>query len=128
MDESHLRKKKPSLIPKNSDGSVDHATANRLLKDLTNKLMTEQRAAERDNSMHASRTGRRDIVVHLAVTILPRVDGHGIIGEQEKEFGQWCFELPAGKLPCTKPTAYKAMAELAHIGLQALMKIGVIRG
>ena len=123
------RKKTPSLLKRDEQNRViDPGEAARINEDLMKKLLTEKRAHEKDESMHVARTGKRDVVVHLAVTVLPSVDGHNIIGQREQEYGQWCFRLNARQLPASRATLIKAFAELAHIGKQAFVKLGMMRG
>ena len=121
-----MAEKIPNILPHNDDGSVDKIEAERIKSELLHKFLTESRAAERDNSFHVSRTGKRDIVVHLAVTILPDVDGHRVIGEKEREVNQFCFRIPASRLPMSNAHAIRAFSELAMCGKKEMMKIGVI--
>jgi hypothetical protein len=119
-------KRKPVLDRDEHNQIKDKDQADRILDGLMQKARTEQRAVDRENTMHVARTGKRDIIVHLAVTVLPQINGINIAGEREKEFGQWCFRLNARMLPARKGMAHKAFAELAHVGMQALMKMGLI--
>lgn len=107
---------------------IDPDESRRIVNDLTKKLITEQRAHEKDNSMHFAKTGKRDIVVHLAVTVLPTVNGVNIVGEVEKEYEQWCFKINARQLPMPRSYVIKAFSELAHMGKSAMIKLGMVRG
>ena len=121
------RKKTPSLLKRDEHNQIiDKTEADRIANELLRKLATEQRALEKDQSMHLARTGRRDVVVHLAVTVLPRVDGVNIVGEVEKEYNQWVIEFPARVLPIRQAKLHRAFANLAHTGMQALMKLGMV--
>lgn len=124
------RNKKPDSGPKlarDANNLLDKEEAKRVNQELLAKFLTESRHLEKEGSFHVSRTGRRDIVVHLAVTILPRVDGNTVVGENSREMGQWCFELPARALPISNGKCIKAFAELCHIGKQVLMTMGVVK-
>jgi hypothetical protein len=120
--------KTPPVLKRDENNKIiDPNQSTEMVNDLMKKLVTETRAHEKENSFHVSKTGRRDIVVHLAVTILPRVNGHTVIGEQEKEFGQWCFVLEAKRLPATPGVIRKALAELCHKGWETFLKMGIVR-
>ena len=122
------RDKKPKVLPHKQDGTLaDPKGAEEYTKELMAKLRHEQRLHEKQESFHVVRSGTRDVVVHLAVTILPRVNGHAVVGEREREFNQWCFELPARSLPVSNATAIKAFSELCHVGKQALMSLGLVK-
>jgi hypothetical protein len=97
------------------------------LAKLFEKAITENRKWEQDNSYHFAKTGKRDVVVHMAVTVLPRVDGHTIFGEKERELVQFCFEIPARAFPARVSMLKKAFSELMTRGYQTLMKIGAVR-
>lgn len=120
-------RKKPMIARDDNNKVIDIEEGRRIAAELTQKLVSEQRKFDKDNSMHFAKTGKRDVVVHLAVTILGQVNGVNIIGEPaEKEVGQWCFRLNAQNLPMRTKQAYRPLAELANIGKQALMRIGAI--
>jgi hypothetical protein len=97
------------------------------LMNLLKKAETEQRHLEREDSFHFVKGGKRDIVVHCVVTILPRVNGKTIIGESQKELPQLCFEVPARAIPWRRPLYQKAFAELMTLAFQQIMKIGGVR-
>jgi hypothetical protein len=119
--------KPPSILHKDNTGKlVDPDEPRRLNDELLKKLITEQRAHEKDESFHVSRTGKRDVAVHMAVTILPRVNGKTVIGEAEREYNQWCFVIPAQKLPMHPSTCNQAFRELVRFAVQALMSLGML--
>jgi len=121
------RKKTASLLNRDEHNQIiDKTQADRVAKELLRKLAVETRLHEKDQTMHMARTGRRDIVVHLAVTVLPRVNGITIAGEVEKEYNQWVIEFPARVLPIRQTKLHRAFANLAHTGMQALMKLGMV--
>lgn len=97
------------------------------LEALLKKGADEQAALDRDNSFHFAKTGKRDVVVHLAVTILPRVNGRQVIGDREREMGQWCFEIQAKHFPTKVAVLKKCFSELMTVGYQCLMKMGAVR-
>jgi hypothetical protein len=97
-----------------------------LLK-LYKKAETEQQALEREDSFHFAKTKRRDIVVHCAVTILPRVNGKTLIGEKQVELPQLCFEIPAKSIPMRSALWQQPFRELMTLAFQQLMKIGAVR-
>lgn len=122
-----MKKKTPSLLHRDASNKlIDPNEGHKIAAELTKKLVAEQRAHEKDRSMHRVRTGKRDIVVHLAVTVLGSQDEHPIIGEQDREYNQWCFKIPARHLPLRNEKANRAFAELCHAGKQALMKLGYV--
>jgi hypothetical protein len=121
------RKKTPSLLNRDEHNQIiDKTQADKIAAELLRKLAVETRLHEKDQTMHMARTGRRDIVVHLAVTVLPRVNGITIAGEVEKEYNQWVIEFPARVLPIRQTKLHRAFANLAHTGMQALMKLGMV--
>lgn len=125
MDEKP--KKTPSLLKRDEHGQlIDPQQGHKEANALLDKLMNEKRLHEKDSSFHISRTGRRDVVVHLAVTVLGQVDGKRIIGEQDKEYNQYCFVFPARALPARRAKLDRAFAELATFGRQALMRLGMV--
>lgn len=97
------------------------------LVKLYQKAETEQQALEREDSFHFAKTKRRDVVVHCAVTILPRVNGKTLIGEKQVELPQLCFEIPARDLPMRSRLWQKPFRELMTVAYQQLMKIGAVR-
>lgn len=127
MDEKP--KKTPSLLHRDANNKlIDADEGRKIAAELTQKLINEQRAVDKDNSMHFARTGRRDVVVHMAVTVLGSVDGHPIIGEpKEREYGQWCFVFKARQLPAPKSAVTKALVELTQFTRQAFIKLGMVR-
>ena len=121
------RKKTDSLLNRDEHNQIiDKTQADKIAAELLRKLAVETRLHEKDQTMHMARTGRRDIVVHLAVTVLPRVNGITIAGEVEKEYNQWVIEFPARVLPIRQTKLHRAFANLAHTGMQALMKLGMV--
>lgn len=128
MDRRPRKKPKDGgpILKRDEHNTLDQDDAQKAADGLMRKLLSEQRAHEKDESMHMAKTGRRDIVVHMAVTVRGQVNGHPIIGETDKEYNQWCFEIPARALPINNAKAVKAFAELCHLGKQALMKLGMI--
>jgi hypothetical protein len=120
-------KPKSPILRDEHNRPIDPQAGHKIANELLTKLVNEQRQAEIENSFRNVKGMKRDIVVHLAVTVLPRVDGHTVIGEQEREYGQWCFVLPAKALPIKNFTAIKAFSELCHLGKQALMKLGMVK-
>lgn len=122
-----MKKKTPPILHRDENNKlIDPQEGHKLAAELTQKLIAEQRAHEKDQSLHRARTGRRDIVVHMAVTVMGAQDGHPIIGERDVEINQWCFKIPAKRTPMRNQTAIKAFSELCHVGKQALMKLGYI--
>ena len=121
------QKKDDNLLKRDAHGQLDKDQAKKVNEELLQKFLAESDKLNKDNSFSNVKTQRRDIVVHLAVTILPRVDGHDVIGEKEREMGQWCFQLPAQQLPVKNFTVIKALSELCHLGRQCLLKIGAVR-
>lgn len=120
-------KKTPSLLKRDGNNQlIDADEGRKIAAELTAKLMNESQRFEKDNSMHFARTGKRDVVVHIAVTILPQVDGVNIVGEREKEVGQWCFRLNSRILPVRRQHIFKYLSELATIGKNALIRIGAV--
>lgn len=122
------KEKTPPILKRDEHNQiVDPTEADRIVKELTQKLVTEQRLHEKDQSMHFAKTGKRDIVVHMALTVLPEVNGHPIFGEKEKEYQQWCFRLNARMLPTNRATLNKALAEICQFVKQGMMRIGCVR-
>lgn len=115
----------------NDEQKKKHEQESNERKELTDFLLKkhaeESKLFAKENSFHAKVTGPRDVVVHLAVTVLDEVDGHKVIGEEPREYNQWCFRLPASQLPVDMQTATKAYAELMTLGKQALIKLGMLR-
>ena len=129
MSDIPRRPRTPNTGPKllrDATGKLDQDDAKRVNEELLAKFLKESAHIDKENTFHVSRTGKRDLVVHLAVTILPQVDGHIVAGEQEREMGQWCFRLNSNQLPVKNATVIRALSELAHIGKQVLMKMGVV--
>lgn len=127
MDDKKPPRRKP-VFEHNNDGSLkDPDSAKKVTDELMKKFLTEQRLHEKENSFNIARSSKRDVVVHLAVTVLPSVDGHTVIGEQEREYNQWCFKISAKELPIRNGSVIKRFAELCHTGKQALLSLGMVR-
>lgn len=119
--------KGPQLKRDPLSGALDREQAQQVNQELLQKFLTEKRLHEKDESLHVAKGGRRDVVIHLAVTKLARVDGHPVLGEKDQEYNQWCFEIPASQLPVKNSTIIRGFAELCHLGKQALMALGMVR-
>lgn len=100
---------------------------NRELLKLFEKAQTENQHLEKENSFHTAKNGRRDLAVHLAVTVLPRVNGRTVVGEKDLELNQYCFEIPAGKQPFPLSNLKRAFWELCSHGYKEVMKAGGAR-
>ncbi len=129
MNDPRKPKKTPPMLKRDpyTNAIIDPNESRRIADHLLKKLATEQRLHEKDQSFHLAKGHKRDVVVHLSVTILPRVDGNNVIGETEREYNQWCFVFPARALPAPKGAVDKAFAELIVYGRQALMRLGMVR-
>ena len=106
---------------------LDRDEARKLNEELLKKFKDESQRFNKDETLHHAKTGRRDIIVHAAVTILAQVDGHPVMGEVDKEYGQWCFRMNAENIPWRRPILQKALAELIHLCQQSIAKIGGMR-
>lgn len=115
------------ILKRDQHNKLDQQDAKRVNDELLKKFISETERFNKDESLHHAKTGRRDIIVHAAVTVLAQVDGHPVIGEVDKEYGQWCFRMNAPGIPWHKPVLYKALAELMHLCKQAVASIGGMR-
>jgi ribosomal protein L6P/L9E len=72
------------------------------------------------------RDKKRDVMVHVAVTIMPRHKNIKVIGEDENEIGQWAADIPAPKTPMTKAQFAAMMNELAASAYLRMRSFGLI--
>lgn len=126
-DPSKPRPKSAPLLSRKSDGSIDPEEVKKVNAELLSKFVRESAHVDKENSFHVSRTGKRDIVVHMAITILPQVDGRTVVNEVEKEMCQYCFVIPARATPWSAASCTKGFAELFHRGRQVLLTMGVLK-
>lgn len=91
------------------------------------KAEVEQRALDKENSFHLAKTGKRDIIVHLQVTVLPEVNERVVVGERMKECEQLCFRIPARMVPARRQVWEKAFRELMTFGFKQVISIGGLR-
>ena len=67
--------KKPSLLKRDENNNLDDSEVTEVVDSLTRKLITEQRAVQKELSMRHVKTNRRDIVVKTIVMQRNTVDG-----------------------------------------------------
>ena len=58
-----------------ADGSLDHDDANKKLKELTQKLITEERSFQKEISFKTSRSSKRDVMLFVTICQRNSVDG-----------------------------------------------------
>ena len=121
-----MSKKTPSLLPRDPHGQIIKDEAEIVKDKLIKKFLSESQHLQKDNSFYSVKGKKRDIIVHMAVTLLPEVEGRQVIGEVEREIGQWAFRMLAHQLPMPNKHALKAFSELSHIGKGALLKLGLV--
>lgn len=74
-----------------SDNTRD---VNKELEALYAKGQDELTHLKRENSMRKPRTKARDLMVHIAVTVMGEVDGRHVYGEKDNEIGQFAVRIP----------------------------------
>lgn len=70
---------------------------------------------------------RRDIMVHVAVTQIDRYKGVKVLGEEDKELGQWAVEIPANHVPMTRAQAKAMFEKLTLHAYKRMMACNLIR-
>lgn len=78
-------------------------------------------------TMRKGRGSRRDVMFHVAVTIMPTQDKIAILGEQENEITQLAVDIPFNKTPMTEVQFRAAMFALCEKALQKSRAAGLIR-
>lgn len=120
-----MAKKTPSLLRRDANNRlIDPDEGRKIADQLTKKLIHEQRLYDKDNTLNVARGRRRDIEIHIAVTVTNRIDGHPVIGEQDREYNQWVIVLPAKVTPLRSKTVMHSLAKLCIPVKQALMRLG----
>ena len=64
------------------------------LDELFKKAQDEQSHLKTENTFHTKRR-ERDVMVHIAVTVLNEQDGRIVAGEKEHELGQFAVRIPS---------------------------------
>lgn len=70
---------------------------------------------------------KQDVMLHAAVTMVPRKDGISLIGEKDQEVCQFAAELFARKLPYPESHARRAFDELKEGCIRRMREAGMIR-
>lgn len=137
------RDKSPSLLKRGDDGRIlDRSDAKKTTEELMRKLLTEERIHDKEQSFHAARTGKRDIVVMMGVYVRNSVNGKIVIGDNEgtgferfsdrdmfkyRTFDMLTVEFPARNLPGGREFIGKGLMTGFNRICQMLMKMGMIR-
>lgn len=67
---------------------------NEELESLYIKGQDELRHLKVENSLRKPSTTARDVMVHIAVTVMGEVDGRHVMGEKDNEIGQFAVRIP----------------------------------
>lgn len=138
------RDKKPSILKRDENGQIaDRDDAKRVTENLVRKLLTEERAHDKDQSFHRVTTGKRDIVVFLMPMIRNSVNGKLVLGDDASRgfikfderdmysYRPYDFvnvEFPARNLPGKKEYIGKGLMSGFSVVVKWMMKMGVIQG
>jgi len=71
--------------------------------------------------------GTRDVLLHAAVTIVPRANGVPLLGMKDQELCQWAAELQGAKFPYKESHIKRAFDEMAAECIKKMRGAGMIR-
>jgi hypothetical protein len=77
--------------------------------------------------MFLKKAKRRDVQLHAAVTIMPRVNSTEIIGEKDQEVAQFCVQLDAKFGPFTRKQVDIAFEGLKEHCFAKMRAAGLLR-
>lgn len=97
-----------------------------LLK-LFEKATNEQRHLSAEDSFRKVTGKKRDVMIHIAVTIMPEVNEKRVIGEKENEICQFAVRVPAPKWPIKRSWCKTMMQELTLHAYRRMMAAGLVR-
>jgi hypothetical protein len=74
------------VVKRDEHNMVDHDSADKALQDLHKKLITEERAHQKEISFKNARGNKRDIVVKIIIFQRNSVDGKIVLGDEKDGF------------------------------------------
>jgi hypothetical protein len=101
----------------------------RELEALYAKAQDELSHVKDDKTFSGGKGRHRDVMVHIAVTIMPDVEGNHVMGEKEREIGQFAARIPARwfKRGLTQTQARQMFQELTFKAFERMKLYGLTR-
>lgn len=105
----------------------DQSDTNKILGELLGKAQLEQAKLNEFESIKRPSSRRRDVMVHVAVTILNRQNGVTVVGEKPNEICQYAVEIPATQFPIKMSWAKKTFEALTLHAYKKMLAFGLVR-
>lgn len=102
---------------------------NKELEALYDKAKDELTHLKKENTFKGPKTRARDVMVHIAVTIMNEYDGRQVAGERENEIGQFAVRIPAVWIQkgLTAAQCQKMFEELTYRAYERMRVSGLTR-